>query len=83
MVYIGSANKDLIFDAVRAMYTDVALHPDRGYHFPTGRAACTFVSQTGGFAAIGSIDDTGALLRGEAGTVVALDAAGLELSTVR
>jgi carbamate kinase len=50
---------------------------------PKVRAACAFVSQTGGFAAIGSIDDTGALLRGEAGTVVALDAAGLELSAVR
>jgi arsenite methyltransferase len=47
MVYISSANKDLIFDAVRAMYTDVALHPDRGYHFPTGRAACTLVGYPG------------------------------------
>jgi carbamate kinase len=46
---------------------------------PKVRAACKFVEQTGGFAAIGSITDTEALLRGEAGTVVALDAAGLEL----
>jgi carbamate kinase len=46
---------------------------------PKVRAACAFVEQTGGFAAIGSIDDTPALLRGEAGTVVARDAAGLEL----
>jgi SAM-dependent methyltransferase/TusA-related sulfurtransferase len=43
MVYIPSANKHLIFDAVRAMYTDVARHPERSYHFPTGQAACTFV----------------------------------------
>jgi len=46
---------------------------------PKVRAACAFVEQTGGFAAIGSINDTPALLRGEAGTVVARDAAGLEL----
>src|SRR5262245_60728685 len=43
MVYIASLNKDLIFSAVRAMYTDVALHPERVYHFPTGKAACVFV----------------------------------------
>ena len=44
------------------------------------RAACEFVEQTGGLAAIGSIADTPALLRGEAGTIVTLDAAGLELA---
>jgi arsenite methyltransferase len=43
MVFIPSANRHVIFDAVRAMYTDVARHPERGYHFPTGLAACTFV----------------------------------------
>ena len=43
MVYISSANKELIFDAVRAMYTDIARDPARGYHVPTGHAACTFV----------------------------------------
>jgi carbamate kinase len=46
---------------------------------PKVRAACNFVERTGGFAAIGSITDTEKLLRGEAGTVVATDAAGLEL----
>jgi carbamate kinase len=47
---------------------------------PKVRAACAFVERTGGgFAAIGSSEDTPALLRGEAGTVVALDAEGLEL----
>jgi len=43
MVYINSTNKDRIFDAIRAMYTDIARDPDRGYHVPTGHAACTFV----------------------------------------
>ena len=42
---------------------------------PTVRAACMFAERTGGIAAIGSISDTGALLRGEAGTTVALDTA--------
>jgi carbamate kinase len=46
---------------------------------PKVRAACAFVEQTGGLAAIGSINDTPALLGGEAGTIVTLDAAGLEL----
>jgi SAM-dependent methyltransferase/TusA-related sulfurtransferase len=43
MVYIASTKKDVIFEAVRAMYTDVARDPARGYHFPTGHAACRFV----------------------------------------
>ena len=38
---------------------------------PKVRAARWFAEQTGGFAAIGSIDDTQALLRGEAGTRIA------------
>jgi carbamate kinase len=38
---------------------------------PKVRAACWFAEQSGGFAAIGSIHDTEALLRGEAGTRVA------------
>jgi carbamate kinase len=38
---------------------------------PKVRAACWFAEQTGGFAAIGSIADTQALLRGEAGTRIA------------
>jgi carbamate kinase len=46
---------------------------------PKVKAACQFVEQTGGIAAIGSISDTQALLRGEAGTTVTDDAAGLEL----
>jgi carbamate kinase len=46
---------------------------------PKVRAACSFVEETGGLAAIGSISDTPALLRGEAGTIVTLNAAGLEV----
>jgi carbamate kinase len=49
---------------------------------PKVRAACSFVEETGGLAAIGSIEDTPALLRGEAGTTVARDAAGIELAPV-
>jgi carbamate kinase len=49
---------------------------------PKVRAACSFVVETGGLAAIGSISDTAALLRGEAGTIVTREAAGLELERV-
>jgi carbamate kinase len=45
---------------------------------PKVRAACQFVERTGGRAAIGSINETAALVRGESGTLVTLDAAGLE-----
>ena len=38
---------------------------------PKVKAACQFVEQTGGKAVIGSIDDTEAMLRGDAGTTVA------------
>jgi carbamate kinase len=47
---------------------------------PKVRAACSFVEETGGTAVIGSIADTPALLRGEAGTTVAPDASGLEFA---
>jgi len=47
---------------------------------PKARAARSFVEETGGRAVIGSIADTPALLRGEAGTTVAPDASGLELA---
>jgi carbamate kinase len=49
---------------------------------PKVRAACSFVAETGGLAAIGSITDTGALLRGETGTIVTRDADGLEYGEV-
>jgi carbamate kinase len=47
---------------------------------PKVRAACSFVEETGGTAVIGSIADTPALLRGEAGTTVTRDASGLEFA---
>jgi arsenite methyltransferase len=43
MVAILSSKQGAIHDAVRAMYTAVATEPERGFHFPTGRAACEFV----------------------------------------
>jgi carbamate kinase len=46
---------------------------------PKVRAACSFVEETGGLAAIGSIEDTPALLRGEAGTTVTREADGMEV----
>jgi carbamate kinase len=49
---------------------------------PKVRAACSFVEESGGLAVVGSITDTPALLRGEAGTVVTRDADGLELVDV-
>jgi carbamate kinase len=49
---------------------------------PKVKAACAFVERTGRVASIGSITETAALLRGEAGTTVALDAAELELAAL-
>ncbi len=43
MVAILSNQREVIFDAVRRMYTDVALMPEREFHFPTGRRACELV----------------------------------------
>jgi carbamate kinase len=45
---------------------------------PKVRAACAFVEQTGGVAAIGSIKDAAKLARGEAGTTVVPATAGVE-----
>lgn len=40
MVAILGYTKAQIFDAVKAMYTEVATRPDAPYHFPTGPKAC-------------------------------------------
>ena len=40
MVAILSNQREVIFDAVRRMYTEVATMPEREFHFPTGRRAC-------------------------------------------
>jgi carbamate kinase len=47
---------------------------------PKVDAACQFVERTGRVAAIGSIADAAALVRGEAGTVVTRDAKGSQLT---
>ena len=43
MVAILSNQREVIFDAVQRMYTDVARMPEHEFHFPTGRRACEFV----------------------------------------
>ncbi|MGH7449260.1 MAG: methyltransferase domain-containing protein, partial [Longimicrobiales bacterium] len=43
MVVVTSNQRDVILDAVRAMYTDVATRPWTEFHFPTGRRACELV----------------------------------------
>jgi arsenite methyltransferase len=43
MVAILSNQREVIFDAVRRMYTEVAVAPEQGFHFPVGRWACEFV----------------------------------------
>ncbi len=43
MVAIYSDKKEFVFRAVCEMYSDVALHPGKTFHFPTGRLACLFV----------------------------------------
>jgi carbamate kinase len=45
---------------------------------PKVQAACAFAQTPGKTAAIGQLGDVGAMLRGEAGTIVTLDASGLE-----
>jgi SAM-dependent methyltransferase len=43
MVAVLGFNREQILNAVREMYADVALHPEKVFHFPTGRQACLFV----------------------------------------
>jgi SAM-dependent methyltransferase len=47
MVAVFSDKKEFIFKAVADMYTDVATHPEKTFHFPTGRLACLFVGYPG------------------------------------
>jgi carbamate kinase len=47
-----------------------ALNPPAGSMGPKVDAVCRFVELTGGTAAIGSLDDAAAILRGEAGTII-------------
>ncbi|HEY5436700.1 MAG TPA: carbamate kinase [Candidatus Limnocylindrales bacterium] len=48
---------------------------------PKVEAACRFVRADSGFAAIGSLADAGAMLRGEAGTIISAAARQLEWGT--
>jgi carbamate kinase len=50
---------------------------------PKVEAACRFVRANSGFAVIGSLADAGAMLRGEAGTLVAKDTAQLEWGSAK
>ena len=56
------------------------------YTFPAGSmgpkvdAACSFVNQTGGFAAIGGLEEIAAILDGKAGTLIDHSATTLEVS---
>lgn len=43
MAVITSNQRDVILEAVQAMYTAVASAPDQEFHFPTGRRACELV----------------------------------------
>lgn len=47
MVVITSNERDILLDAVCAMYTAVADRPEEEYHFPTGRRACVYVGYPG------------------------------------
>ncbi len=43
MVAILKYERTHIFEAVQAMYTEVATVPEKTFHFPTGRPACLYV----------------------------------------
>lgn len=43
MVVIRSDQREVILEAVRAMYTEVADRPEKTFHFPTGRRSCEFL----------------------------------------
>jgi len=43
VAFRGAVQRKAIFEAVQQMYTEVATHPHKLFHFPTGRPACLFV----------------------------------------
>jgi arsenite methyltransferase len=43
VAFRGAVQREAIFQAVQQMYTEVATHPHKLFHFLTGRAACQFV----------------------------------------
>jgi arsenite methyltransferase len=43
VAFRGAVQREAIFQAVQQMYTEVATHPHKLFHFPTGRTAWLFV----------------------------------------
>jgi SAM-dependent methyltransferase len=43
MVVVSSIQRDVILDAVQAMYTALATSPEQDFHFPSGRRACEYL----------------------------------------
>ena len=58
MVAVYSDKKEFIFKAVVDMYSDVATHPGKTFHFPTGRLACLFVGYPGEQLEVPTTDST-------------------------
>lgn len=73
----GTPNARAIRRATPAMLADHAF--PAGSMGPKIEAACSFVNRTGGFAAIGALDQLAAILKGRAGTRIDHSAKALEL----
>jgi carbamate kinase len=69
--------------AIRRVRPDMLMelfdHFEAGSMLPKAMAACRFVNATGGTAAIGYLADLTRMLQQSAGTIVTLDAEGIEL----
>ncbi|MBK7952048.1 MAG: carbamate kinase [Deltaproteobacteria bacterium] len=75
----GQSSARAIRHASPAMLADFAF--PAGSMGPKVEAACAFVSGTGGFAAIGALEDAGAILAGERGTRIDRNATALVLES--
>lgn len=69
----GTPKADAIRQATPSQLRQFSFAP--GSMAPKVEAACEFVEATGGFAAIGRLDQAGAILRNEAGTRITVQAA--------
>ena len=76
--HFGAAGQRPIAAASPAALETLEFAP--GSMGPKVTAACQFVRATGKPAAIGRLTDLGAILRGEAGTRVSMDAAGIQFA---
>jgi carbamate kinase len=74
----GQPGQRAVRRATPEALSDVAF--PEGSMGPKVQAACAFAQSPGRFAAIGQLADVGALLRGETGTIVSLDANGVEFA---